>query len=157
MHGAPAVSYPVGRSRVAGALLLAAWAAGAAGVIAWLLVADPAPARWAACVAAVLIGGAVALHAWTRSVRGELAWSGEEWSWTRNARAQAGGLVDAVLDLQHTMLLRWQVSPGSAAGRWLWVERRTDPARWDALRRAVYSRARPESPRGARPGREGRT
>jgi toxin CptA len=157
MHGAPAVSYPVGRSRVAGALLLAAWAAGAAGVIAWCLVAEPGPERRAACVAAVLIGGAVALHSWMRSARGELAWSGEDWSWTHEARVQAGGVVESVLDLQHTMLLRWQASAGSGAAPWLWVEKRTAPARWDALRRAVYSRARPEAPRGARPGRERRT
>ena len=51
MHGAPSVSFPVGRSRFAGFALLAVWGAGAAGVAAWRLHVDAAPAHHSAAIA----------------------------------------------------------------------------------------------------------
>jgi toxin CptA len=53
------------------------------------------------------------------------------------------------LDLQRLLLLRWH---GAAGGvQWLWAERARHPDRWDALRRAVYSRATPDALQGAKP------
>jgi len=152
MHGAPSVSYPVGRSRFAGLALLAAWSAGAAGVVAWRLQVEASAAAVWVAVAAVLVPGAIALRSWWRSPTGALAWSGTDWSWT-DGRAAETGTPEPVLDFQRWMLLRW--SAGTAS-RWLWLERAARPAAWDDMRRAVYSRASPKvrrsSPEGeARP------
>jgi hypothetical protein len=43
------------------------------------------------------------------------------------------------LDLQRHFMLRLRGTDGT--GSWLWAEAATDPARWHALRCAVYSRA----------------
>jgi len=148
MHGAPSVSYPVGRSRFAGAALLAAWCAGAAGVAAWRLHVEPAAPVLLAAVAAVLLPGALALRSWLRSPCGTLAWSGAEWTWT-GAGTSESGTPEAVLDLQRRMLLRWS-APGGI--RWLWLERDARPAAWDDVRRAVYSRASPQARRSSPEG-----
>ena len=145
MHGAPSVSYPVGRSRFAGAALLLAWAAGAAGVATWRWQTDAAPAALVLAVAAVLLTGAFALRSWRRSPHGVLAWDGNAWTWASSAGTEAGE-PETVLDLQRWVLVRW--SPGVGT-RWLWLERDGQPAAWDALRRALYSRARPAGQRTA--------
>ena len=41
--------------------------------------------------------------------------------------------------LQSVLLLRWRSDTGRI--RWFWLERKSDVSHWDALRRAVYSRA----------------
>ena len=140
MHGAPSVSYPVGRSRFAGALVLVLSLLGIAATAAWWLQA-PAPTekRVAAIACAVLVIGA-ALLAWWRSSVGQLAWTGETWTWT-SARSSCDGEVHAALDLQSVLLLKFE---HARRGEWLWLERSSAPARWDDVRRAVYSRARPQ-------------
>ena len=138
MHSAPSVSYPVGRSRFAGGLLAAAWLLGAAAGLAWTL-ATPVPG-WrqllAACVLAAC--GCAALAGWLRSPAGTLAWDGGAWRWDQPAGGEAGR-PELALDLQARMLLRWV--PAQGRTRWLWVERDAAMSHWDALRRAVYSRA----------------
>jgi hypothetical protein len=54
-----------------------------------------------------------------------------------------------MLDLQSRMLLRWRGEGGPA--RWLWLERASDASHWDALRRAVYSRASTHVPAAGKP------
>lgn len=141
MHSAPSVSYPVGRSRFAGLLSLAAWVLGAL-AIAWWQVQAQAPSwrQWMAW--SVLAGaGAFAAWAWARSPRGVLAWDGATWSWTEGQDVQAGTL-EVGLDLQRWLLLRFC---GSDSSHWCWLARTSLPERWDDVRRAVYSRARPEA------------
>jgi toxin CptA len=147
MHNAPSVSYPVGRSRFAGALAFAAWLLGAATALSWWL-AVPVPSwRSVVVAAAVAIAGALALFAWRRSPAGDLAWNGEGWTWSGAGGATSGDVVPS-LDLQQWLLVRFGAG---GAVRWLWLERTRSPARWDDLRRAVYSRARSRALPGAKP------
>jgi toxin CptA len=147
MHSAPSVSYPVGRSRFAGALLLCGWLLGAATCIAWRLASpDSAPRSAAAAIALVLAAGLATWH-WWRMPAGALRWDQEQWSW-RGAGTAAGASPEVALDLQHWMLLRWRAGRHSS---WLWLERASRPEQWSDLRRAVYSRARPEAPPAVRP------
>lgn len=147
MHSAPSVSYPVGRSPFAGTLLLLIWLVGVVAVVIWWSFVSWLSWRHVLAVLALCAGGAFAARQWWVTPDGVLAWDGEAWSWEAAACSQAGTPVVA-LDLQRCMLLRW-VAHGSVS--WLWLERSRRSNRWDDVRRAVYSRARPEAPRGAQP------
>jgi toxin CptA len=147
MHSAPSVSYPVGRSRFAGALLLGIWVLGLGTCIAWRL-GSPA-SGWRPAVAAIILAtmGAVAARCWWHTPAGMLTWNQEQWGWMGGNTA--GGTIPVVsLDLQHWLLLRWGPARGAT---WLWLERASRPEQWADLRRAVYSRATPESLPNARP------
>ena len=150
MHAAPSVSYPVGRSAFALGLAAALAALGALVAAAWLLESAQAGWRHALAAAAVAAGGAGALVAWWRSPAGLLHWDGAAWNW-EEGRELRPGHPEIALDLQNRLLLRWQAEAGRA--RWLWVERARAPAHWEALRRAVYSRASAPLP-GFAPGQE---
>lgn len=141
MHGAPSVTYPVGRSRFAAALLLLAWLLGAASLALWSL-RSWGPVWQVAAAAGLLVAlGAASAWCWWCAAQGELAWSGESWTWTSGACAQAGE-PQVALDVQRFLLLHWR---GGKGGTWLWLERACLPGRWEDLRRAVYSRARPDA------------
>ena len=148
MRSAPSVSYPVGRSLWSGALALALWTAGAAGLVAW---AASGAGAWRLSLAGVasVAAGAWALAAWWRQPAGLLGWDGARWSWSTGDGPVVDGCgVRAVLDLQSGLLLRLSAPEGA---RWLWLERSRLPARWDALRRAVYSPAADQAPSPATP------
>lgn len=148
MHGAPSVSYPVGRSPWAGAIALAAWALGVAATLAWASSAADAR-RLSLGGAACAVAGVLALAGWWRQRTGQLGWDGARWSWSPgDLPALDGGAVRAVLDLQAAMLLRFECADGV---RWLWLDRYRLPGRWAALRRAVYSPAADQAPSGATP------
>jgi len=136
MHSAPSVSYPVGRSRFALAFLFLAWVAGVAGLALWRAQTAPKSLAMFMGAAAILVPAAFAIRGWVRSPQGTLAWNGEGWTWKSSGDGEPG-TPEAVLDFQAIVLLRW--SSGRAT-RWLWLERGALPARWDDLRRAVYSR-----------------
>lgn len=151
MHAAPSVSYPVGRSRFALACLGCLWLAGAAAAVAWWLQAPGVGWRQALVLLAVLAGGLLAAAGWQRSAQGTLAWDGGGWRW-EEAGPQEGATMRAgrpqvALDLQSRLLLRWRSDDASV--RWLWLERDSAAAHWEALRRAVYSRASTDAPHGA--------
>ncbi|MEJ5991022.1 hypothetical protein WG902_13560 [Ramlibacter sp. PS3R-8] len=138
MHAAPSVSYPVGRSAFAGVLLGLPGAAGLAAAIAFTLQSDGFGWRQAAAWVALAVAGLLAGTAWARSARGVLHWDGVGWQWEEGA-AMGSGAPEIALDLQSRLLLRWRSE--ASAVRWLWLERTSAPSHWDALRRAVYSRA----------------
>ena len=138
MHAAPSVSYPVGRSAFALGLAAAIEALGLAAALAWTLQADRAGWRQALAFAALGLCSAAAAVAWWRSATGTLRWDGAGWAWEEGGEP-ASGRPEIALDLQNRMLLRWQPEAGRV--RWFWVERTRDAAHWEALRRAVYSRA----------------
>ncbi|HWI80691.1 hypothetical protein [Ramlibacter sp.] len=142
MHDAPSVSYPVGRSRWGAALLALAWLAGVAAVLAWSLQPQVAAWRLAAAWSAVIGAGALALRQYRRAPAGILAWDGASWSWSEGSGPAASGRLRLSLDLQQILLVHWRGDRGS---RWIWLERASRRERWDDLRRAVYSRARPEA------------
>jgi toxin CptA len=147
MHSAPSVSYPVGRSYFAAGLLLAIWLSGAACVALWSVQVRPPGMQLGASVLLVLAVGLCAAWNWWRAPQGDLSWDGENWNWP--AVGQGGtGSPEVSLDLQHWLLLRWT---GGHAPRWLWLERAGRTERWEDLRRAVYSRARPQALRQHQP------
>jgi hypothetical protein len=147
MHAPPSVNYPVGRSAFAGAFLAFLVLAGLAGVAAWAFQA-PLDWRQPAGLAAVAACGAVAWQGWRRSPQGLLRWDGAGWSWEEGG-AVAAGRPELALDLQDRILLRWCGDEGRT--RWLWLERASDASHWDALRRAVYSRASTPVPAAGKP------
>jgi toxin CptA len=141
MHSAPSVTYPMGRSPFAGALLLVIWLAAAAAIGFWWSQTS----GWRLATAALLwlSSGMWAAVQWWRSPTGAVAWDGETWSWSAGQMSDSG-VLEVSLDLQRSMLVR---SAGKGASRWFWLERASRAERWDDLRRAVYSRAAP----GAQP------
>jgi hypothetical protein len=147
MHAAPSVTYPVGRSAFAGGACAALVAAALAACFAWSLQA-PLGWRQGTGFLAVLACGALALHGWWHSPAGSLRWDGLAWTWEEGGRTGAGQPAIA-LDLQARLLLRWRPDAGPA--RWLWLERASDTSHWDALRRAVYSRASPHAGAAGKP------
>ena len=151
MHAAPSVNYPVGRSAFALALSGVLAALGALAAAAWTLQSAQAGWRQALAFAAVAACGTAALVAWWRSPAGTLHWDGAGWSWEDG---QGGGVPhpghpEIALDLQNRLVLRWQEEAGRV--RWLWLERARAPAHWEALRRAVYSRASTPVPPAGEP------
>ena len=143
MHDAPSVSYPVGRCRFAGGLLAGTWLLGGLALLAWAFAAGMNTrigvglSVWGFC-------GTWAAVAWWRSPAGVLAWDGAGWRFG----AEEAGAPRPALDLQRVLLLQLRTGPRSL---WLWVERDKAPSDWDALRRAVYSRARTAEPQGVAP------
>ncbi|MGJ7484981.1 hypothetical protein ACSFA2_06960 [Variovorax sp. LT2P21] len=146
MHSAPAVSFPVGPSRAARLLLFTLWLAGALG--ASLSVGGDVDGRAFLLLGSVLLAGGVAWRFGGHRQVGLLRFDGQYWSWSGRA-PPAATRVRVGLDLQVLMLLRL-VEPGRPH-HWLWLERRADPLRWTALRRAVYSRAPTTAPDGMSP------
>ncbi|WP_427915290.1 hypothetical protein ACPWT1_10405 [Ramlibacter sp. MMS24-I3-19] len=120
------------------ALVSVAWvAAGASGWRAWLVAS------------LVLALGVVAAFTWWRTPEGALAWDGSRWTWAPAGVSIAReGSLRVVLDLQGLLLVRWS-APG--AMQWLWLQPQGTRSHWDALRRAVYSRAAADAPSGAEP------
>lgn len=136
MHSAPAVSYPVGRSRFQGWLVGVTGMAGAVSGVLWRYQAHPA--GWPQWLFSMTLLGAclVAALAWRRSPRGILCWDGQAWSW-ESLDASVGGVVTLHLDCQSCLLLSLYTHAGVRL--WLWPEHRADVARWNDLRRAVFS------------------
>ena len=149
MHSAPSVSYPVRPSRSVQRLLLVVWCAGiaCAALAAWQMH----DVGWRAGLQAlsVLLSALALRHGATglRSAEGVLRFDGAGWSVPGDRRGFSGR-AEVCLDLQTLLLLRLIV-PGQSVS-WLWLERGADPARWQDLRRAVYSRA-PTSRSGVGP------
>ncbi len=151
MHAAPSVSYPVGRSAFAGRLYALAALASLATAIAWCLQSAAFDWRHALTLATVLVAGALAWRGWMASPAGVLRWDGVAWQWLQGADG-AAGRAEIALDLQSRMLVRFCPEHGPA--RWLWVEREAKHADWEALRRAVYSRASAPIPAFPQRGQE---
>jgi hypothetical protein len=141
MHSAPSVSYPVGRSRFAAGLLLGIWSLGVAAVGLWSFQVRAPGRQLGVSLAVVVLSGLCAIRNWLRAFQGVLSWDGQTWSWSATGQAEEG-VPEVGLDLQRWLLLRWSGTPVS---RWLWLERARQPERWEDLRRAVYSRARPQA------------
>ncbi len=140
MHSAPAVSYPMGRSRLHGLAILCFAVAGALVMLLWVASSDRL--RWphAAAVLLWLLGISTALWRWYCMPAGLLIWDAQAWYWTVDDQPS---LVrpEVALDLQSWMLLRLR---GSTAwlDLWVWPAHRDAPLQWQALRRALFCRYR---------------
>ena len=154
MHNAPAVSFPVARSRFQGWFLSGAWLAGAAACAYWASVMDGMGWRHALAFAMPLAAGAAACAGWQRQVCGSLHWDGVCWrlemaaltptlaalSGATSAPASAlTGHLAVHLDFQGFLLLGMRLENGGV--RWLWLDQCADLMHWQAFRRAVYSSA----------------
>jgi toxin CptA len=156
MHSAPAVSFPVGRSRFQGWCLALIWLAGTAACVFWSITTrvNGSPADWRSYLALfVVVGtGAVALRAWQQTPRGVLRWDGQLW-WLEpavpSAVAPVTGALAVHLDFQFVMLLSLRTGQGGL--HWLWLDQQgaTSTSRWSALRRAAHANVRPAPPKEA--------
>lgn len=149
--GAPAIRYPVRASRAGACAAGAAALAGAASCTAWALAQPHAP--WPLAAAVWAGGAAWAWRAQHRAPRGTLAWDGLGWTWEPEHGEPAPAHLGVALDAQTAVLIRTTARPpaSGAPPRWLWLERRHAPTLWDALRRAVYSRAAAAPPAAGAP------
>ncbi len=147
MHSAPSVSYPVGRSRFLGSLLLVVCLLGCGVTLLWWVQVHPSLPRLVAVSGVFLVATVLAGRSWWRTPSGVLVWDGEHWSGP-GTRQPSEAQPDAAIDVQRGLLLHWREANPS---RWIWLDRASDPQRWDNLRRAVYSRARPPTLDGAQP------
>ncbi|WP_439114414.1 hypothetical protein [Hydrogenophaga sp.] len=156
MRNAPSVVFPVGRCAFYAGLLCMLAGLGLLVLLLWWWpwLGAPADAPWLARVAGWL-GGLLwlgwvgfAWRSWLHAPVGRLQWDAlgapvsglvgaGVWRWHRDALTDGAPLqqVERALDLQNRMLLRVRNPDG--AHRWLWVERSSDPARWNDLRRAL--------------------
>ncbi len=145
MDQAPSVSYPVGRARFSGVLAASLALAGGVGIGFWMFQSDAPGWRHALAISAALVADAAALRAWLRSPQGILQWDGAGWALSG---VDGSGAMEVTIDFQHLLLVRWH---REGATRWLWIERYRNRARWADLRRAVYSRARPQALSATKP------
>lgn len=155
MQNAPSVSYPVGRSHLYAALLVALAIASGVGIAWGVWGSAPTlwanPLRWAVAAIAWLVWCGWACAHWLRSPRGMLSWDARAaapgvqlrpgaWRWTPLGQS-AGPWVSApqwVYDGQRHVLLRMGRRPGA----WLWLTHSALPSRWDDLRRALVATER---------------
>ena len=125
------------------AVALAIYAlAGAAALITWALWgAGNQSAAVALSAVLWLVCSLLALWFWRTAPCGTLLWNGTHWTLESPqgvALCAPCNSLQVPLDLQQRLWLRLQPDTGRAL--WLWLERRSQPARWDDVRRAVYSR-----------------
>ena len=139
MHSAPAVSYPVGRSRFHGVLLLLMAVLGGMTVLTWLLLTDVLGARHAVALLLWLASTGIATWQWLKTPAGVLAWDGAAWTWCKADEARSV-VPEVTLDLQTFLLLKLHTPSGS--GLWVWPERQSAPLHWLPLRRALFGQIR---------------
>jgi len=150
-HHAPAVRYPVGRSRFHGVLVVLLSFLGALALALWVVLSDAFTVRhvagWVVWVGTTLW----AALTWWRSSLGELVYDGHGWLWTQQGQSVAVS-VRVELDIQNTLLMQMSQATGRHP-RWLWLERSGQPTLWRALRRAAFAqhRAAPTVSEKARP------
>ena len=157
MQNAPSVTYPVGRSAshtliwlVLGALsgltlAAACWST-------WLASpSQTAWGRWLAGFALWLVWLLVAGWRWQRQPGGVLKWDAQAaslgleaqpgaWFWLAHERGSKPEFVrpEKIFDGQSRLLLRLH-GQSWPFGCWIWLERATDSAGWDDLRRALVA------------------
>ena len=140
MHYAPAVSFPVGRSRVQAWFLGAAWLAGAAACAYWGSVMDSTGWRHGLALAMSSAAGAAAWAHLRQPVTGTLHWDGLCWRLEAPHPASTPSLTGALavhLDFQRFLLL--SLRPESGTVRWLWLDHCIDRVHWQAFRTAVHA------------------
>lgn len=130
------------------AVALAIYAvAGAAALAAWVLWGAGNQSAGVAFSAVLwLLCSLLAAWFWRNVPCGTLVWSGTDWvleSPQGQALSTPSSRLQVHLDLQQRLWLRLQPESSQAGSAlWLWLERRSQPALWDDVRRAVYSPVR---------------
>ena len=106
---------------------------------AWMLASQHLGWRQWLGFLALIGAGVAAWRGWKSAPVGQIAWDGQVWRW--EGPGYQAGVAEyqllAAADFKNVLLLRLENQ--AHAKLWLWAERRTFPARWLDLRRAVYS------------------
>jgi hypothetical protein len=136
MHSAPAVSFPVGRSRFQGWTI--AWVSLGSAVVGLTWSANLPELGWRQALFTLiyLVSSGLATALWRRTPAGTLRWDGMTWTW-KSDKAMVTGALTVHLDFQFVLLL--SLRPATGGRRWLWPERRWAKMDWHDLRRAVFS------------------
>ncbi|MDO5626045.1 MAG: hypothetical protein Q4G71_15320 [Pseudomonadota bacterium] len=137
---APAVTYPVGRSRRLALLLAAPWVLAALcllSVLVWPFANAPTAVGALLAVLVLLLNGWALRRFWRAQVVRQLIWDGQAWHLDAPV-AQGSGEISVRLDVQHCLLLLYR-APGARRGTWLWADAAAYPQRWHLLRCALYS------------------
>jgi hypothetical protein len=140
MHNAPAVSFPVGRSRFQGGLIATLASAGFFTVLVWAWQSDVLGWLQGVGLGLWVASFVWAAWQWWRTPEGSLSWDGMVWTWA-SFGSSVVVLPSVHLDLQRAMLLRLRTEEGLTS--WVWIERTRHPVRWMAIRRAIHARVRP--------------
>jgi hypothetical protein len=128
--------------------MLFLWGAGGAGLWFWLLQgAGDSAARLSVALGVWLCAAGAVVHFWRQRLDGVLQWDGVRW------HLEAGPTGDPAHPLKGALWVRLDLQShlwvclDEPGGRrtWLWLERQGAPERWGDLRRAVYSRPKPEA------------
>ena len=146
------MSYPVGRSVFHGQLALVGGGLCLVGVIlAYVYRVD----GWSYLIGAAALWGGAVFGSWKCTRIGFLYWTANRsqdlevrealshgsWEWSDGLETERETLriVKRIYDWQSAMLI--QATAGRGHTRWVWLERRSDPLRWDDLRRALRAHA----------------
>lgn len=148
MHSAPALSYPVERSRFQGWLLGLTGLGGVLTGLLWQAAADPIGWRQGLFAMALPVTFMAAVWSWRHSPHGNLCWDRQTWSWLSGGADPVSGSLAVHLDFQFFLLLSLRSDRGTRI--WLWLQRNSDASAWNALRRAVFSRGNAVSCQDAR-------
>lgn len=143
MYDAPAVCYPVGRSRLHAALVGCASLTSAVALLFWSLQTDQTQTCQIFAGSVSLLSTAWAALDWWRAPVGELQFSGQVWRWVESAQAQPVTIAVA-FDFQRNLLL--EIDGLRASSSWIWLEQRRKPQLWIALRRAIYATRQRDNP-----------
>lgn len=139
MYNAPAVSYPVGRSRI---LRVITWTLLllTLGVLAvWCRQAPRLAWPQGLGVGLWLLGVVLAARDDAAPPQGHLSWDGQDWQWASAGQSWTVA-VRPQMDGQRFMVLA--LGGAQPAPDWLWLESAQDPVHWDALRRAVWAQSK---------------
>ncbi|WCM89563.1 hypothetical protein [Acidovorax sp. NCPPB 3576] len=140
---APATRHVVSRSRWLGCFIAAALLAGLCGFAAWVMGSAGSPlVRSVVFVALWGSAAGLAWRFWFRLPQGTLDWDGLHWSLIQGSGMPVAGELVVHTDFQSFLLVQLHAIDGRTA--WLCLERMGREDGWAALRRAVYSRPKPE-------------
>ena len=135
MHNAPAVSFPVGRSRFEGWLLLLGCLLACGLAVIWAQIQGRMDWRVALALMFSLLVGMAAGWRWLRCRSAILHWDGQHWR-LESVNILPGRVI-VRLDLQAWLLLEFKTE--SARSDWFWLDRHLYKGQWSALRRALYA------------------
>jgi len=135
MYNAPSASFPVGRSRFYAWLSLGLWSILVAAGIAWQGQAGQPLWPRLLMFAAVPVSAWMLIRSWQASRVGRLCWTGHDWLFDDGQQAHAV-TVSVALEFQRVLLVQCRFEP--KADSWLWLEARSQPEAWRAIRRAIF-------------------
>ncbi|HSO45293.1 MAG TPA: hypothetical protein VLQ47_07210, partial [Rhodoferax sp.] len=136
MYNAPAVTYPMGRSRFQTGLTLAVVLAGGVAQAVWWLLSAAHGAGHLLGLLFWLVAGSWALWRLGRTAPAQLVWDGQGWSWC-SGMTRLVVVPQVIVDAQDSLLLC--LRPATGAARWAWPAQQAQPERWFALRRALFN------------------